>query len=134
MTINEHVPLTRRFSPVPRSKDDSDQQEIRSVLGYQPYKDWTEIDSEYRSVILAEAGAGKTYEMLARAKYVEGQGRPAFCICIEDIVGDFERDFLVGSAESFERWLDSQNEAWFYLDSVDEAPARQSENVRKGYS
>ena len=59
--------------------------------------------------------------MLARAKYVEKRGDSAFFIRIEDIEAGFEHAFEVGSAESFEHWLGSQGDAWFYLDSVDEA-------------
>ena len=121
MTINKPVPLVRHFSPIPRSEDASDEQELLALWGYEKFDSWSEIDEVYRSVILAEAGAGKTFEMLARAKYVAEQGHPAFFIRIEDIDGSFEQAFEVGSAESFEDWLISQSEAWFYLDSVDEA-------------
>ena len=121
MNLNKPVPLKRRFSTVPRSDDDSDDQEILAILGYRDFKGWSEIHEAYRSVILAEGGAGKTFEMLARAKHVEGQGHPAFFIRIEDIVGDFEQAFEVGSPRSFEHWLGSQSDAWFFLDSVDEA-------------
>ena len=111
----------RDFSPVPRSEDDSDEHEILAILAYQAFKSWLEIDKEYRSIILAEAGAGKTFEMLARANYLAAQGHAAFFIRIEGIVGEFEQAFEVGCAETFEQWLGSQSEAWFYLDSVDEA-------------
>ena len=70
---------------------------------------------------MAEAGAGKTFEMQARARYVEAKGHYSFFIRIEDIENDFEKSFEVGNADSFEQWLGSQNDAWFYLDSVDEA-------------
>ena len=121
MIIDKPVPLVRRFSPVPRSDDASDEQDILAVLGYLEFKSWPEIDKQYRSVIVAEAGAGKTFEMLARAKYVEKRGDSAFFIRIEDIEAGFEHAFEVGSAESFEHWLGSQGDAWFYLDSADEA-------------
>ena len=121
MTINKPVPLVRHFSPVPRSEDASDEQELLALWGYEKFKGWSEIDEGYRSVILAEAGTGKTFEMLARAKHVAEQGDDAFFIRIEDIDGGFEHAFEVGSADSFEHWLGSQREAWFYLDSVDEA-------------
>ena len=119
--IDKPVPLVRRFCPVPSSDTDSDEHELRSFLGYPDSKTWEELDKEYRSVILAEAGAGKTHEMQERARHLEQQGVPAFCIRIEDIDDAFENAFKIGSPESFVEWLDSQREAWFYLDSVDEA-------------
>ena len=121
MHFDEPVPLVRRFCPVLGSDDDSDEREVQAYLGYHHLKTWAELDKGYRSVILAEAGAGKTSEMRARARHVEQQGHPAFFIRIEDIDGGFEDAFEVGSAESFAQWLGSKGEAWFYLDSVDEA-------------
>ena len=117
----DHVPLERLFSPVPRSEHDSDQQQILEVLGHQKNKSWRELDKRYRTVILAEAGAGKTHEMAKRAKKIRGKERPAFLIRIEDIVGRFQQAFEVGNVEEFEQWLSSLNEAWIFLDSVDEA-------------
>ena len=121
MNTSKPVPLVRHFSSVPKRGTTPTKQEILAYFGYQKGKSWPEIDQEYRSAILAEAGAGKTFEMLARARYIEEQGHPAFFIRIEDIDGYFEQAFEVGSADSFEFWLGSQSEAWFYLDSVDEA-------------
>lgn len=121
MNSKDPVPLERHFSPLLQSEDDSDEQQILEVLGYQNSKSWSEIDKRYRTVILAEAGAGKTYEMFARAKFIEDEGRPAFFIRIEDIVNDFTQAFEVGSSIGFQKWLSSQTEAWFFLDSVDEA-------------
>ena len=60
-------------------------------MDYSSPSSWEDIDNEYRSVILAEAGAGKTWEMRARAKYVGTKGDYAFFIRIEDIENDFER-------------------------------------------
>lgn len=121
MNNDEPVPLVRRFSPVFPSDDDSDEQEIQWFTGSPNSKTWQEIDAGYRTVILAEAGAGKTHEMLARARFVGQQGKASFFIRIEEIESEFEHSFDVGNSESFEQWLDSQDEAWFYLDSVDEA-------------
>ena len=121
MSARPPVPLVRCFSPIPQSEDDSDERELRAILGDVDLTTWEEIDKGYRSVILAEAGAGKTFEMAARARYGEKQGQPAFFIRIEEIEDDFEQAFEVGNAESFNRWLDSTQDAWFYLDSVDEA-------------
>lgn len=115
------VPLRRYFTTIPRSEADTDEQEIRSLWGDRKRKGWAELEEEYRCVILAEGGAGKTYEMMERAKYMAKQGHAAFFIRIEDIEVGFEDAFEVGNAASFDAWLSSQNEAWFFLDSIDEA-------------
>ena len=117
----EPVSLDRYFTLAPKSETDSDEQELRSIWNDQKRTGWSELEEEFRCVILAEAGAGKSYEMEARAKHAEALGRVAFFIRIEDIEDGFEAAFEVGSAEVFERWLHSKEEAWFFLDSIDEA-------------
>ncbi|MBE9640945.1 hypothetical protein IQ782_29335 [Salipiger pacificus] len=72
-------------------------------------------------MILAGAGIGKTHEMWKRADLKRQVGEAAFFIRIEDIIEDFELAFEVGNAEDFDAWLASSDEAWFYLDSIDEA-------------
>ena len=79
------------------------------------------MDGEYRCVILAEAGAGKTEELRQRARILASQGKPAFFIRIEDIETDYYQAFEVGEEEQFLAWLNSTGEACFFLDSVDEA-------------
>ena len=131
MNTRTRVPLVRRFSPVPDSLAESDEQQFQALFGYSSPLTWEDIDKGYRSVVLAEAGAGKTFEMDARARYVEATGHYAFFIRIEDIEDDFGKSFEVGNADTFEQWLDAQNDAWFYLDSVDEARLESPTAFRK---
>ncbi|MCP3129228.1 hypothetical protein [Shewanella sp. KJ2020] len=115
-----HVPLKRTFSLVAHdavSEDDN----FKVFFGFEKPKDWSDLESEYRVVILADAGAGKTFEMRTQAKYAIEQGRAAFFIRIEDIDVNFEDAFEVGTASQFGLWLESSEDAWFFLDSVDEA-------------
>lgn len=118
---HDPVPLVRRFSRVPKTDSDADEQEARAIWGRNERTGWDELEQEYRCIILAEAGAGKSFEMEARAKLAKERGRAAFFIRIEDIEDGFEGAFEVGSADDFESWLNSKDEAWFYLDSIDEA-------------
>ena len=123
---HDPVPLERHFSLMRQSAPDSDEREPDSILGewilgQRKHAGWQELEEEFRCVILAEAGAGKSFEMNARAKYAAGQGRAAFLIRIEDIEDGFETSFEVGSTDAFKNWLNSKEEAWFFLDSIDEA-------------
>lgn len=119
---NDPVPLVRHFSIVPESETDSDEQEILSIWSGRERKGWQELEEEeHRCIILAEAGAGKSHEMKVRAEYANERGRAAFCIRVEDIKDDFDGAFLVGNAAAFHDWLSSSEDAWFFLDSVDEA-------------
>lgn len=119
--INKPVPLERYFSPIRESDVDSDEQDFSSFFMGSKRITWTDLEEEFRCVILAEAGAGKSFEMEVRARHAQELGRAAFFIRIEDIADGFEDAFEVGSVGTFESWLSSQEEAWFFLDSVDEA-------------
>ena len=125
--IDKPVPLVRHFSLAPKSEADSDERDLQLAafeLGlWDNHKSagWNELEREFRCVILAEAGAGKSFEMQARARHVEKQGRSAFFIRIEDIEDGFETAFEIGSADAFRGWLNADEEAWFFLDSIDEA-------------
>jgi len=117
------VPLERRFSPITPNKDDKEFDDgwLDAYRGLEGSKTWEDLEAEHRVVILANAGAGKTYETLNRAKFALEQGRTAFFIRIEDMGAHFEEAFEVGSSDEFDTWLFSPEEAWFFLDSVDEA-------------
>ncbi|UIJ38715.1 hypothetical protein LWC08_03865 [Desulfobaculum bizertense] len=92
---------------------------------------WDDLEKEFRTVILAEAGAGKTFEMEARARKMQNSGKAAFFIRVEDIERGFESAFEVGDEEGFQRWLKSQDQAWFFLDSVDEARVKSARFFEK---
>ncbi|WP_337916027.1 hypothetical protein [Vibrio cholerae] len=119
--MEKHIPLNRQFSPVPKSHEDAEKDEISFSWGYGKPNSWDDLDCEFRCVILAEAGAGKTEEFRQRARILQDQGKPAFFIRIEDIDRDFYEAFDVGEESQFQLWLNSTSEAWFFLDSVDEA-------------
>ena len=111
------VEVIRRFAPL------SSRTGYWDSLYLSPGKPqgWHEIVDEHRVLILAEPGAGKTFEALARARKIHERGKKAFFIRIEAINATFENAFEVGTGGEFLAWLASDDEAWFFLDSVDEA-------------
>jgi len=120
--IDIKVPLVRKFSLVTSNKDgDLDDVWLEAYWGQKDSKIWADLESEYRVIVLADAGAGKTHEALNRAQRGNEEGRLCFFIRIEDIDANFDDAFEIGSSDQFEEWLSSSNEAWFFLDSVDEA-------------
>lgn len=119
--MESYVQLERQFSPVPKSQEEAESDEILSIWSHVRPKIWDDMDREFRCVILAEAGAGKTEELRQRARVLTNKGKPAFFIRIEDIEADFYKAFEIGGEAQFRSWLQSTGEAWFFLDSVDEA-------------
>lgn len=119
--MESHIPLDRQFSPVSKSQEEAEKNEILSAWGHVKPKTWDDMDREFRCVILAEAGAGKSEEFRQQARIQANIGNPAFFIRIEDIEADFYNAFEIGEEDQFQTWLQSPGEAWFFLDSVDEA-------------
>lgn len=112
------VPLIRRFVPAKPLLGDWEflhPEPSGSVQG------WRELEDHYRVLVLADPGAGKTFEAKDRATKLRKKGAKAFFIRIEDIDAAFEGAFEVGTAAEFADWLAGEDEAFFYLDSVDEA-------------
>lgn len=119
--MTSHIPLDRQFSPVPKSQEEAEKDEILTFWGHVEPRTWDDMFREFRCVVLAEAGAGKTEELRHQAGLLAGQGKPSFFIRIEDIGADFYESFEIGEETQFSTWLQSTEEAWFFLDSVDEA-------------
>ncbi|KUI99638.1 hypothetical protein [Vibrio sp. MEBiC08052] len=116
-----YIPLNRQFSSVSLASEASEQQEVTFNWWLDETKTWEDLFNEYRCVILSEAGSGKTEEFQQQAMFLQQQGRPAFFIRIEDIDRDFPAAFEIGDEDLFHSWLASSDDAWFFLDSVDEA-------------
>ena len=112
------VQLIRRFAPISSRSREWDF--LTSGSG-SPQR-WHEIENDFRVLIIADPGAGKTFEAQNRAQKIKARGRHAFFIRIEKIdTATFDQAVYVGTASEFASWLASTEEAWFFLDSVDEA-------------
>ncbi|MGO8489908.1 hypothetical protein ACC757_24300 [Rhizobium ruizarguesonis] len=116
------VPISRKFQPVPefQQTEDGTLDDVFPALGHGESKVWSDLLGEYRVVILADAGAGKTYELRAAAEQQKNEGKASFFIRIENIDQNFTDAFEIGTAEEFGEWINGDDEAWFFLDSVDE--------------
>lgn len=120
--MSRPVPLVRHFNAVPRHyQEEGIQLElVWSIFDRGETLGWKDLRNAHRAVILADAGAGKTFEMRAQAESLATGGKAAFFIRIEDIDESFGSAFEVGDCDRFEQWLTGTDEAWFFLDSVDE--------------
>lgn len=111
------VELIRRFAPMSSRAREWD----LLLAGTGRPQRWHEIENEHRVLIIADPGAGKTFEAQTRARRIRERGRQAFFIRIESIDANFDQAFEIGTPAEFAAWLASTDEAWFFLDSVDEA-------------
>jgi hypothetical protein len=115
------IQLNRTFYELSKHTGDSD---IRRAFHVRKRLGWAELTEEYRTIILSEAGTGKTEEIRHVAQTLRSEGKAAFFIRLEYIPKYFEDAFEEGSFEEFEAWLASAREGWLLLDSVDEARLR----------
>lgn len=85
-------------------------------------KSWSDILKNHCTVILAEAGSGKTAELQAQTERLRSEGQSAF-FCRLEILADesFEDALEVGTSQDFQLWIASDVHGYFFLDSVDEA-------------
>lgn len=117
------VELDRKFSRVPKIEGDDKDLSDFSFLGSFDGESWSQLLNYSRVIILAEAGSGKTAEIKNQASKLKAKGTYSFFLRLEDIKSDFEFSFESAGDNSnrFNEWLVSDETAYFFLDSVDEA-------------
>ena len=84
---------------------------------------WSELLQSQRILLIAEAGAGKTYKCKARAKQLFDGGAPAFFLRLEEVAANGVRACLSvePAKRRFDDWRSSSSQmGYFFLDSVDE--------------
>lgn len=121
---NDFVQLGRTFHELAKHARESDSFDLNQTIVTGPRLSWEDLLKGFRTVILSEAGTGKTEEIRQTAKRLRAAGARAFFLRLEHIPDAFEDAFEVSTFDEFEQWLSSTDEAWLLLDSVDEARLR----------
>jgi hypothetical protein len=120
---HDFIELNRTFREVSLSGGDSDEFDYLSFT-FGKGLSWSDLIARHRTVILSEAGSGKTAEIQHAAQRLRAEGKPAFFVRLEHVATGFEGAFEEGTSTEFEAWLQSNEEGWLFLDSVDEARLR----------
>lgn len=118
---NEFIDLNRTFQELPLTEKEKDDNQISVHFDFGRDLKWSGLLEEYRVIILAEAGSGKTFEIRNACKSVRTEGKASFFLRLEFVAKGFEDAFEIGTYEEFEEWLNSTEEGWLFLDSIDEA-------------
>lgn len=121
---DEFIELERTFHELSIKGGDSDEIDYRK-LGIGKSLVWSDLLTEHRTIILSEAGSGKTVEIRHAAQRLRAEGKPAFFMRLEHLADDFDIAFEEGTLAEFEQWLASSDEGWLFLDSVDESRLRE---------
>ncbi|OQW66780.1 MAG: hypothetical protein BVN35_21280 [Proteobacteria bacterium ST_bin11] len=113
--------LSRTFSSAQNRQDDGD--DWSAYLGLTKGKlTWKDLHNKPLSVIVGEAGIGKTVEFELEAQRLRSAGNTAFFVALNLLVDleSWERA-LAESFDEYEHWKVSTGTAYFLLDAVDEA-------------
>ncbi|MFK4536194.1 hypothetical protein ABIA00_004377 [Bradyrhizobium ottawaense] len=115
------IDLKRYF--VPLKEDQEPSLDIGRMWGprVSGWLSWDDLRLRRRVILLAEAYSGKTEEFRHQCEVLQGEGKPAFFLRIEDLDQGTEQALDGASTKLFRDWLAQPSEAWFFLDSVDEA-------------
>lgn len=120
--VQAFIDLGRKFFPADADSE-GDPERIRDTfITFREGISWLEMLEKWRVVILASAGSGKTEEFKAAKERLYREGKRSFFCSVGMLVSLNVTDCLdPRDKENFESWLNSDDEAWFFLDSVDEA-------------
>jgi len=116
------VELDRSFFPL--SKDHEPSLDAGRIWGRKlgGWLEWIDLRERRRVVLLAEASSGKSEEFKNQVKQLNAEDKAAFYLPIEELADQgFEAALDGAGAKRFEKWSNGTDEAWFFLDSIDEA-------------
>lgn len=114
---HEAVEIHRLFKSLVQS--DSDGTNKDSVL------DWSSVLDYRYSVVLGEAGTGKSTEFKLKAQSLITEGRFAFFVELVDLAtSGLEHSLGAIDLDRLAKWRESESDAVFFLDALDEAKLR----------
>lgn len=126
MTGNQFVQLNRTFREVGEdeiSSDSMDSEYDLNLWGDRYQIIWNDLEQRFRTVILAESGAGKTREMEEQCNALRQLGKAAWFVALEMLAEESVEELLDFEHQlaAFVDWRDlSRDPAWIFLDAVDE--------------
>jgi len=115
------IALDRRFFEWQEGRDPG-----RQALALRGFSDgsfgWPELLAKRRVVILAEAGSGKTEELMEQARLQTAAGKFALYATVQDVGRDgLVRAIRAADRVRLEAWRRTDEPGWFFIDSIDEA-------------
>jgi len=114
------IDLSRRFSTW--TKESQGDPELYQYVDHSyNTMSWPQLLERRRVVVLAEAGSGKSTELRNQAALAKSADKFSFYATVQD-VSNKGLDRAVGKELSnLKKWRDSEEPAWFFIDSIDEA-------------
>lgn len=127
------IELSRTFSAVAEPSDPDDWSGYFGLdfgrLG------WVDLKDKPLTVVLGEAGIGKTVELELETGRMRRAGQAAFFLPLNQLESLESWNLALGDAVSeYERWSVSKEQATFFLDAVDEARLRAHSDFERALS
>ncbi|NOQ93366.1 MAG: hypothetical protein GQ547_01885 [Methylophaga sp.] len=123
--MNEYIDLKRSFIDYSHSSDPeavAQQSYVNLTFGTDTNLYWDKLLESKYIIVLGEAGSGKSWEFNAQCERLKSSGKFAFSLRLEDLVeGQLSNVIDASDEPKFHNWLNSEESATFFLDSVDEA-------------
>lgn len=128
MSTPDFLELDRRFQELTgevKPEDEALESYTLAFLDHDAKLTWKDLLERRLVVVLGEPGSGKSWEFEHQAERLAEAGQYAFFIELEHLVRQ-QIDEVLGPEDyrRFQKWLDSEEKATFFLDSVDEAKFR----------
>ena len=129
------IQLARTFTefsePSHDAEDWSDFLGLRSGGGLT----WAGLKDKSVTVVLGEAGIGKTVELCLQVQRLRASGERAFFLALNQLQDQESWDLALGDAlADYERWVDSSDGATIFLDAIDESRLRSHADFDKALS
>ena len=121
--MTEFIDLQRQFLDLTdKELEDTEYLVWWSESEFGPNFGWPELLDSRRVILLAEAGSGKTKEMIEQAERLVREGQFAFFVPLESLDTEpIEEILSPADRERFQQWkAESDKPGWFFLDAVDE--------------
>lgn len=118
-----HIELQRTFGPYTEPQvDDEDVDWHQYFSSNRRRLSWNDLHPNRVTVVLGEAGIGKTVELQLQAKRMRAAGQYAFFLPLNILDTPTNWELALDDAlPSFSAWLNSSEDGFFFLDAVDEA-------------
>ena len=118
-----HIDLRRTFSEYKDASPDDEAELWKIFLDRQTDRlTWADLHERPLTVILGEAGIGKTFEFENEVDRLRAAGKAAFFLALNQLSGADSWDLaLTGRQGDFANWAASDAPGYFFLDAVDEA-------------
>ena len=85
-----YIDLNRQFLRLNKDEVVDEEYEARAELDLVSAFSWSDLLAEYRVVILASAGTGKTVEIRHQCELLRAQGHPAVFLRLEHLASDWD--------------------------------------------